>query len=139
MVVRQVDREMWFCSFVFFMLMCVILAGCAGQEGKPGRDGHNGVDGTDGQNGTPGATGPQGPQGNQGQPGTTVKFCPSKVVSYPTSFPEFGICVDNVIYAVYWDGHNSWLTEVPQGAYISTSTSAPCNFTVLANCAIQEN
>jgi hypothetical protein len=61
---------------------------------------------------------------------TTVQFCPNYTVKYPSTFPEFGIVIDNTIYAVYWDGTNAWLTEVPPGNYASTSTSAPCNFTV---------
>lgn len=65
-----------------------------------------------------------------------VQFCVG-VINYPTVFPEIGICIANVLYADYWDGHNSWLSEIPPGNYESTSTSLPCNFTVLNNCQIQ--
>lgn len=70
---------------------------------------------------------------------TTVKFCASQVVSYPTSFPEFGLCIDNKIYAVYFDTHNAWWSEIPPGNYRTTSTGLICNFTVYNNCVVQEN
>ena len=68
---------------------------------------------------------------------TMIKFCSNYESSYPTTFPEYGICIDNILYAVYWDNKNSWLTEVTPGYYSSTSTSAPCNFTVKDNCVIE--
>lgn len=84
-----------------------------------------------------------GTNGNPGIPGndgTTVKmmqFCPQYTGSYTkTMFPEYGLIVGNIIYAVYWDDKNSWLAEVYPGKYISTSTSAPCTFTVNSNGTI---
>lgn len=67
-----------------------------------------------------------------------VQFCPTAHGIYPTTFPEYGECIGNKIYAVYWDGANSWLTEVLPGVYKSTSTSVPCNFTVGLNCIVTE-
>jgi len=82
-----------------------------------------------------------GTNGTNGKPGanaslTMVQFCPSYTTTYPSDFPEFGICVNNALYAVYWDGRNSWLSELVPGVYASTSTSAPCTFSVNANCLI---
>lgn len=68
---------------------------------------------------------------------TTVKFCVGQTTSYPTSFPEYGLCLDNIIYGVFWDGHNAWWAQIPKGNYISTSTGLQCNFKVLDNCVIQ--
>lgn len=65
-----------------------------------------------------------------------VQFCSNYNTTYPTSFPEFGICLNNLLYGVYWDGHNAWLAEIVPGYYLSTSTSAPCNFHVLTNCGV---
>lgn len=74
---------------------------------------------------------------NTSNPVTMVQFCPGYTTTYPSTFPEFGICISGNIYAVYWDSSNSWLSEVVPGQYLSTSTSAPCTFTVLSNCQIQ--
>jgi hypothetical protein len=68
---------------------------------------------------------------------TIVQFCPNFQTTYPSTFAEVGICVGGQILAVYWDKTNAWLSSIPQGYYSSTSTSAPCNFTVLPNCQIQ--
>jgi len=90
-----------------------------------------------GATGPQGETGPQGLQGIQGLSGVSaVQFCPNYAASYPNVFPEFGLCVNNAIYAVYWDNKNAWLAEVVPGYYSSTSTSAPCNFTVTLGCNI---
>jgi hypothetical protein len=85
----------------------------------------NGTDGTDGTNGT------------DATPVTMVQFCKGYQTTYPSTFAEVGICVNGQITAVYWDGHNAWLSSIPTGYYSSTSTSAPCNFTVLPNCQIK--
>lgn len=83
----------------------------------------NGINGTNGTNGV------------NSTAISTVQFCPG-YTSYPSSFPEFGLCVNSAIFAVYWDGRNAWLAETVPGYYESTSTSAPCNFTVKTNCVI---
>lgn len=88
-------------------------------------------------NGTTGPQGQQGPQGVDLDSITMVQFCQGYTTTYPNSFPEFGMCVNNTLYAVYWDQHNSWLAQIAPGYYASTSTSAPCNFTVVSNCGIQ--
>lgn len=77
-----------------------------------------------------------GIQGNPGTDGTsatsvsTVQFCSGYQTNYPGTFPEFGLVILGSIYAVYWDGHNAWLAQIVPGYYMSTSTSAPCNFIV---------
>lgn len=84
--------------------------------------------------------GPAGPQGIPGISGTitkVVQFCSTQIPQYPTSFPEIGLCIDGILYADYWDGKNSWLTQVTPGLYMSTSTGLQCNFTVLPGCIIQ--
>lgn len=99
----------------------------------------NGANGSNGTNGAQGAQGPQGEPGAAGQnttPITAVQFCPGYTTNYPSTFPEFGLCLNSQIYAVYWDGHNAWLALVAPGYWASTSTSAPCNFHVLANCQV---
>lgn len=55
---------------------------------------------------------------------------------YPNSFPESGLCIAGKLYAVMWSGGMSWLTEIPPGAYSSTSTGPSCSFTVTSGCSI---
>jgi len=77
--------------------------------------------------------------GTDGAPGTSVsmiKFCTGYTTTYPSSFPEYGTCVGGQLYGVYWDRTNAWEALVAPGYYSSTSTSAPCNFSVGANCTI---
>lgn len=87
-------------------------------------------------NGTTGPQGQQGPAGTDIASVSVVQFCTGYTTSYPGTFPEYGICIANKIYGVYWDHTNSWLAEVVPGAYNSTSTTAPCSFTVASGCLI---
>lgn len=131
--------------------------GPAGSPGSPGQQGVQGVPGATGQpgaQGNPGAAGPSGPQGPvgpsgspgvQGLPGapatdvTTVEFCPGQGQTTYGHFPEYGICIEGKIYAVYWDktNLNAWIAEIVPGVYMSTATGLQCTFTVLNNCKIQ--
>lgn len=95
-----------------------------------------------GPKGDKGDTGDQGVPGTPGAPGngiTVVQLCPSGVTVYPSAFAEVAFCIDGKLYGTYWDGKNAWSTLIPTGAYKSTSTSVPCNFTVSANCTVVQN
>jgi Collagen triple helix repeat (20 copies) len=94
------------------------------------------LNGTNGNNGSNGQDGQNGINGTNGTIISTVQFCSGYNSIYPSSFPEVGVCISGSIYAVYWDGRNAWLSEIVPGYYTSTSTSAPCNFTVQSNCTI---
>lgn len=85
---------------------------------------------------TAGATGAQGPQGKPGASVGTIQFCAGQVQSYPTSFPEYGLCIGNELYAVYWDTHNAFLAKITAGTYQATSTGLQCTFTVASNCVV---
>lgn len=97
------------------------------------------------QDGAPGIQGPAGPQGLQGVPGSAgtvvsfVQFCPQYNLSYPTSFPEFGLCVGGDIFGVYWDSSrgDAFGAKLPQGTYRTTNTQLPCDFTIGPNCTVQ--
>lgn len=89
-------------------------------------------------NGQVGAVGATGAPGVDTTPIEMVQFCSGYTTSYPATFPEYGACVAGMLFAVYWDGRNAWLSEVVPGYYASTSTSAPCNFTVGDNCAVSQ-
>lgn len=86
--------------------------------------------GKDGAQGTPGI---QGVAGLNGTTVSTVKFCPGVPDTYASSFPEYGLCLDNKVYAVYWNGSTSFLAYLTPGKYVTTSTGANCNFEVVAN------
>jgi len=110
-----------------------IIVTCNGATGSQGASGTNGSNGVNGTNGTNGVNGTNGSNGTNAVPTTTVQFCPGYT---QTSYPEYGICINSNIYAVYWDGHNSWLALISPGYYASTSTNAACNFTVDTNCSV---
>jgi hypothetical protein len=68
-----------------------------------------------------------------------VEFCPTYVPQYPTVFPEYGICIQGSLYAVYSSQQmGTFLAYVPPGIYSSTSNSAACNFTVSSNCVVTQ-
>lgn len=134
-------------GIIYFMFGFVLLTGCGDKtayiQGPPGERGEQGPAGSIGLPGVSivGPQGPVGPSGPTGLPGldttpvTMIKLCLGNTI-YPSSFPEYAICISSKLYAVYWDGRNSWLAEIPSGSYRSTSTSVPCNFNVLPNCVV---
>jgi hypothetical protein len=65
-----------------------------------------------------------------------VQFCSQYSTTYPNSFPEFGVCLNNVLYVVYWSGTDAWLAEIVPGNYVSTSQTSPCSFTVISGCEV---
>lgn len=106
-------------------------------NGKNGVDGKNGAQGSKGDTG---ATGPQGIPGVQGVPGssvTTVKFCDDYVPVYPSSFPEYGLCIDNKLYGVYFSSSlGTFLAYLPPGRYQSTNNNEACIFTITSGCEV---
>lgn len=101
-------------------------------DGTPGANGNDGADGSDGADG---ADGNDGAPGQDATPIQMVQFCPG-ATTYPSSFPEYGVCVQDRLYAVFWMGGKAWLAEVVPGTYISTSSSVSCSFTVGAACEV---
>lgn len=87
-----------------------------------------------------GATGATGVTGAAGTIITVVQFCTGYTYSYPTTFPEQALCIAGNLYGVYDGGANDvFLSELPAGEYTTTSTSAPCNFSIAANCVVTDN
>lgn len=84
----------------------------------------------------PGPTGATGPAGANGTAITVVQFCAGVTPSYPSTFPETGLCINGNIYAVY-SANDGFLTEIVPGAYNSNAIGSSCSFTVLPNCLIQ--
>lgn len=112
---------------VILILICA-LVGC-GRKGDPGDTG---------QNGQAGAIGAAGPRGADGTSVTPRQFCTAQSGSYPGSFPEYGLCINDELYAVFWSGGNSWLAKLYPGTYVSTATGLACTFTVAAHCMVHQ-
>lgn len=110
----------------------LVLNGATGKDGTNGKDGSNGVDGTNGSNGA------DGKDGNDGTPGTVIapiKFCPGEP-SYPSTFIEYGFCIQNNLYAVY-STNGGFMALIPPGRYTSNAVNSRCDFTVKVNCEIE--
>ncbi len=114
------------------VVLVLALGACAGPKGDTGNTGVVGPIGDTGPTGQPCAQGPAGADGNIITP---IKFCLGEAV-YPTVFPEYGICINNSIYAVY-STHGGFLTLIPEGRYNSNAVGSNCDFTVLPSCVIQ--
>lgn len=103
------------------------------------------LDGEAGSIGSVGSVGPMGPQGQQGisgipgSPGsviTSVQLCPSSYIpSYPSTFPEVALCIDNTLYAVY-SSLGGYLFELIPGIYSSNGVGVSCTVTVGNNCQV---
>lgn len=113
-----------------------ILNGVTGPTGSIGTSGYNGATGVTGAPGSNGVNGQTGSTGAQGIGVYAVQLCTQYSGHYSSSFPEYALCINDVLFGVYWDGHNSWLAQMYPGEYKSTATSAPCNFTVGTQCEV---
>jgi hypothetical protein len=82
-----------------------------------------------------GPTGPQGAPGTDLTPINVVQFCPG-TTNYANEFNEVGYCIAGNLYAVY-SANDGFMSEIPPGNYTSDGIGSSCNFTVLANCGIQ--
>lgn len=112
---------------LYTILLLVPLMGCANQDTRT-------IPGPTGATGAQGAAGPQGVQGQAGQNGAdgtviySVQFCPGYLA---TQYPEIGLCISGKLYAEFYNPPSSGLVYLPDGAYISTETTAPCTFNVV--------
>ena len=106
------------------ILLAIILLSACGQ----------GPQGIPGQNGAPSPIGPQLPDGTTVTP---VQFCPGVSPTYPSTFPEYGLCIEGSLYAVY-SANDGFLTLIPPGQYQSNAIGSNCNFTVLSGCEVTQ-
>ncbi len=118
--------------------IALLLTNACGVRGPVGGPGAQGIPGQPGASGEVGAPGPAGSPGPAGLSVTSVQFCPGYKTIYPTKFPEYGLCVNGALYAVF-DQVNGYdyLTLIPPGAYDSEATGAACDFTVVSGCKIK--
>lgn len=110
---------------------CTVITLAVGQPGAP--NGGAVINCSDGSssvvlNGTP---------GNSGTIVAPVQFC-SGITTYPNTFNELGICVDNKVYGIY-SLNGGFMTLLPPGAYSSNGVNSSCNFTIEANCIVVQN
>lgn len=111
--------------------------GDTGAKGDSGSKGDKGDTGAKGDTGVQGVAGPQGAAGKDGTQVMMVQFCPA-VVGHYGIFPEYGTCVNGIMYGVYWDGKNAWQAEIYPGNYQSTATGLQCTFTLTNNCVVTQ-
>jgi hypothetical protein len=111
------------------LLGLVVLSGCMrGPKGDTGATGAQGQQGVQGEQGNVGPQGEVGPQGADGTSITVVKFC-SQTASYPSTFPEVGLCINGSLFAVY-STNGGFLALLPNGTYSSNGVGSSCTFTV---------
>jgi len=131
----------------YLIIMMLLLSACKGNSGATivgpkgdigpiGDTGPAGINGTNGSNGTNGQDGAVGPKGADGTIITPIQFCPNVHPVYPSTFPEYGVCINGNIFAVY-SANDGFLALIPPGVYSSNAIGSSCTFTVLANCQIQ--
>jgi len=111
-----------------YLILALLLSSC-------GPTGPNGDEGVQGQRGTTGANGLNGINGTNGTTVTPIILCPGFVPSYPNTFPEYALCLQNKLYGVYSD-HSGFLAMLPPGRYYSDGINASCTFNVGSNCTV---
>lgn len=129
---RITDKETYMvCVFLVLALIAIslLLGGCA--------QGDKGDTGVQGPQGVPGANGVDGTNGQDATPVTVVQFCPGVTPIYPSSFPEYGVCIQGQLYGVY-SQNGGFLALLPPGTYNSNGINASCTFTITANCGVQQ-
>lgn len=102
--------------------LLLMLSACQGSKGDPGDKGAKGEQGIQGQAGV------------NANPPTVVQFCQGITPSYPTTFPEIGVCLQGKLYAVY-SANGGFLVYLPNGTYNSHGLNADCTFTV-SDCEV---
>jgi len=106
--------------------LLLLMVSCGQQQGI---NGINGLNGTNGQDGIDGINGQDGQDAQL----ETIKFCPDLEDVYPKSFPEYGLCIGNKVYAVYSTNNTAFLSYLTPGTYITTSNGINCRFQVVVD------
>ena len=78
-----------------------------------------------------------GTNGTNGTVITPIQFCTNFTQSYPNTFAESGICINNTMYGVY-SANGGFLAELPPGTYSSDGINASCTFTIGQNCTVTQ-
>jgi hypothetical protein len=126
---------------VLTAILLVLLTGCGDgtvhipQRGMPGPQGPAGPTGDRGPSGTQGPIGLTGPAGQDSTPISFVQLCGSCVGSYPSVFPEIGLCINDELYGVY-SANNGFLVKLPPGSYSSNGIGCTCTLTIQPHCQV---
>lgn len=110
-------------------------SGATGASGSQGAKGDTGTQGVAGSNGKDGAAGKDGANGKDGSTVTPIRFCGGSDSTYPSSFTEYGLCINNELWAVY-SANDGFMTKIPPGTYYSNGINSSCTFTVGTNCQV---
>jgi len=78
-----------------------------------------------------------GQNGATGTVITLIQFCSGFTQSYPSTFAEYGLCIDNQLYGVY-SANGGFLALLPPGTYSSDGINSSCTFTIGNNCEISQ-
>lgn len=139
------DEFMALVVIPILIALCVFFAlggltacrGPQGDQGNTGASGSQGQQGVAGVNGSNGTDGVNGTNDTNATPVTVVQFCPNVTPSYPSTFPEYGICLQGQLYGVY-SANDGFLALLPPGVYSSNAVGSSCTFTILANCVVTQ-
>lgn len=116
-------------SYTLILTLCTMLAAC-------GR-GPIGPQGASGPMGNPGVVGATGAMGASGSSVTPVQLCSTCTPAYPSTFPEYAVCLQGTLYGVY-SANGGFLAAISPGTYSSDGINCACTFTVEANCQVTE-
>jgi hypothetical protein len=115
--------------------------GATGAQGATGAVGPQGLTGATGSTGATGPTGAQGPAGENGTnatPVTMVQLCPSQGAASYGNWPEQGICLNDVLYALFEDGKgNISLSPLSNGSYSDAANNQTCSLTI-SGCTVTQ-
>lgn len=75
--------------------------------------------------------------GANSTPITVVQLCAGITPSYPSTFPEVALCLNNQLYGVY-STNGGFLSLLTPGSYSSDGVNASCTLTVGPNCAVSD-
>ena len=129
---------------ILVLALMTITIACQGPQGETGATGAEGLRGLQGRTivgpagpaGLPGENGTDGKDGSNGSTMIPVQFCKGVTPSYPSTFPELGLCFNGDLYGVY-SANGGFMVYMPPGTYYSNGINASCTFTVSADCKVQ--
>src|ERR1700689_3913792 len=111
----------------YAIVLMLMLSAFRSPKGESGNDGASivGPQGAPGQSivgpvGPAGAPGLNGTNGIDATPVTIVQFCSNVTPTYPSVFPEYGICLGGQLYGVY-SANGGFLALLPPGEYNSNA------------------
>lgn len=117
------------------LVILLVLVGCGKNDGSFYTV--KGDKGDPGQSivGPAGSPGLNGSNGQDASPITSVQLCGSCHASYPSTFPEIGLCINDKLYGVY-SANGGFMVEIIPGTYSSNGINCTCTLVVSAHCVV---